>query len=244
VDRTVIVLAVETATELAGVALADEAGVIASVTVSRGRHHAESVAPAIEFVCRRSGLSLSALDAVGVDVGPGLFTGLRVGVATARALAFALEKPLVGAGSLEILAHAVDSSGATPGTLVVPVVDARRGEVFTARLRTTGDGASREQSEIRLTPEALAADLAGLGESFVLAGNGARRYRAILGAVSGAVLVGPSLDFPPPGVLATLVQTRAAAGEFTVPAEVLPNYLRDAETRINWQTRARRPAES
>ncbi len=55
-----------------------------------GRHHAESIAPAIDFVCRRAGVSLSALDAVGVDVGPGLFTGLRVGVGTAQALAFAL----------------------------------------------------------------------------------------------------------------------------------------------------------
>jgi tRNA threonylcarbamoyladenosine biosynthesis protein TsaB len=235
-----MVLAVESSTELAGVALADEAGVLATVTVSRGRHHAESIAPAIEFLCRRTGVGLSSLDVVGVDVGPGLFTGLRVGVGTAKALAFALGRPLVAVGSLDVLAHAVGAAGIAPGTLVVPVVDARRGEVFAARLRTTGDGLSWEQTEVRRTPEALAAELAVLGEPVVMAGNGARRYRAILSAVPGAVFCGDALDFPPPGVLATLVLARAAAGAHGEARTVLPRYLRDADTRIKWETRARR----
>jgi tRNA threonylcarbamoyladenosine biosynthesis protein TsaB len=236
----VIALAVESATELAGVALADESGVLATATVSRGRHHAESMAPAIQFVCRRAGVSLSALDAVAVDVGPGLFTGLRVGVATAQALAFALGRPLVGIGSLEILAQAVAASGALPGTLVVPVVDARRGEVFAARMRTTTTGVSREGDEVRRSPEALADELAALGEPFVLAGDGARRYRSTLGALPGAVVAGRPLDFPPPGVLAVLALPRVAAGEGRDPGAVLPRYLRDADTRINWETRTRR----
>ncbi len=235
-----MVLVVESATDLAGVALADEQGVLGTVTVSRGRHHAESIAPAIEFVCRRAAVRLSELDAVGVDVGPGLFTGLRVGVGTAKALAFALERPLVGVGSLEILAQAVATSGIAPGTLVVPVVDAKRGEVFVARLRSTVDGVSWEQQEQRRTPEMLVEELGALGEPMVLVGNGARRYREILGAVPGAVGVGESLDFPPPGVLAAIVVSRAAAGQVTATDAVLPHYLRDAETRINWATRARR----
>jgi len=235
-----MVLAVESSTELAGVALADEAGVLATVTVSRGRHHAESIAPAIEFVCRRADVGLSSLDVVGVDVGPGLFTGLRVGVGTAKALAFALERPLVAVGSLDVLAHAVAASGVAPGTLVVPVVDARRGEVFAARLRTTVDGLSWEQTEVRRTPDALAAELVVLGEPLVMAGNGARRYRAILSAVPGAVFCGEALDFPPPGILATLALARAAAGATADARTVLPRYLRDADTRIKWETRARR----
>jgi tRNA threonylcarbamoyladenosine biosynthesis protein TsaB len=234
-----MVLAVESSTELAGVALADEAGVLATVTVARGRHHAETIAPAIEFVCRRVQVELASLDAVGVDVGPGLFTGLRVGVGTAQALAFALEKPLVGVSSLEVLAHAVATSGVAPGTLVVPVVDARRGEVFVARLRTTTEGASWEQPEVRRTPEALAAELGVLGEPLVMAGDGARRYRETLRAVPGVVFA-DALDFPPPGVLAALVLARAAAGHGRDGGGVLPHYLRDADTRINWEKRAGR----
>jgi hypothetical protein len=89
----------------------------------------------------------------------------------------------------------------------------------------------------------------------VLAGNGARRYQAILGAVTGATVAGQALDFPPPGVLATLVLARAAESQSTSGQSaagqtvggkgvdvgaVLPHYLRDAETRINWETRAPR----
>jgi tRNA threonylcarbamoyladenosine biosynthesis protein TsaB len=235
-----MVLAIETATELAGVALADDDGVLATVTVSRGRRHAESIAPAIEFVCRRAEVALSALDAVGVDVGPGLFTGLRVGVGTAKALAFALERPLVGVGSLEVLAHAVAMAGTPVGMLVVPVVDARRGEVFTGRLRRSAEGVVWEQHEQRRAPEVLAEELRGLDEPMVLVGNGARRYHEILATVPGARCAGEALDFPPPGVLAALVRTRAAAGETSDAGAVLPHYLRDAETRINWEKRAPR----
>jgi tRNA threonylcarbamoyladenosine biosynthesis protein TsaB len=237
---TMIVLGIESATESAGVALADEDGVMATVTLSRGRRHAESIAPAIEFVCRRAGVKLAELDALGVDVGPGLFTGLRVGVGTAKALAFALDRPVVALSSLELLAQAVASAGAAPGTLVVPVVDARRAEVFVARLRVTASGLAWEQHEGRASPEGLAAELAGLGEPVVLTGNGARRYQEILGAVPGARGTGAVLDFPTPGVLATLAVARAGAGETTDLDAVLPHYLRDAETRINWQTRAPR----
>src|ERR1700681_4350681 len=198
------------------------------------------MAPAIQFVCRRVGVSLSALDAVAVDVGPGLFTGLRVGVATAQALAFALGRPLVGIGSLEILAQAGGASGALPGTLVVPVIDARRGEVFAARLRTTATGVSWEGDEVRRSPEALADELAALGEPFVLAGDGGRWYPSPLGALPGAIVAGRPLDFPPPGVLAVLALPRVAAGEGRDLGTVLPRYLRDADTRINWETRTRR----
>jgi tRNA threonylcarbamoyladenosine biosynthesis protein TsaB len=185
-------------------------------------------------------VGLSALDAVGVDVGPGLFTGLRVGVGTAKALAFALDRPLVTVGSLEVLAHAVAMSGVAPGTIVVPVVDARRGEVFVGALRATAGGVSWEQGETRRTPDALATELSARREPLVLAGNGARRYRAILEVVPGAVMAGETLDFPSPAVLATLVLAKAAAGETTDETAVLPLYLRDAETRIKWETRSGR----
>ncbi len=130
-----LVLAVESATDTAAVALADEDGALGSFVVARGRRHTETIAPAIDALCRRVGVALADLDVLGVDVGPGLFTGLRVGVGTVKALAFALELPVVTATSLEVLAHAVVGSGAADGRLLVPVVDARRGEVFSARFR-------------------------------------------------------------------------------------------------------------
>jgi tRNA A37 threonylcarbamoyladenosine modification protein TsaB len=120
------------------------------------------------------------------------------------------------------------------------VVDARRGEVFVARLRVSASGLVWEQPEGRAGPDALAAELAALGEPVVLTGNGARRYHDTLGAVPGARCAGDVFDFPAPGVSATLAVARAGAGQTTDLDAVLPHYLRDAETRINWQTRAPR----
>ena len=143
-------------------------------------------------------------------------------------------------GSLEVLAHAVATSGIAPGTLVVPVVDARRGEVFVARLRgrpPSGAVVGGSPSE-RRSPEALAAELGGLGEPIVVAGNGARRYRDDAGrrARCGVRRASPSTSllrvswprwwWPGP-----------RRGRPPTSGAVLPHYLRDAETRINWETR-------
>lgn len=238
-----LVLALESATELAGVALADDGGVLASVTVA-GRRHSESLAPAVEFVCARSAVSLDRLDALCVDVGPGLFTGLRVGVSLAKALAFGLGLPVVAVGSLELLAAAAatwpaDADGA--GALLVPVVDARRALVFSARFRRA-DGASsavvRVGDDRLLEPEVLAAEVGELvaaGQSVVALGDGARRYGQMLGA-AGARVAG-SLSNPDVGVLATMGVRGALAGTGRPAAEVTAHYLRPADVRINWEQR-------
>ena len=101
-----IVLGIESATESVGVALAASDGVLASVEVARGRRHAESIVPCVQFVCERADIELSEVGAIAVDVGPGLFTGMRVGIATAKSLAMALNIPMVPMTSLEVLAAA------------------------------------------------------------------------------------------------------------------------------------------
>ena len=82
-----LILGIETATEQVGVALGGHEGVIATFEVVRGRRHAEILTPAIEFVCRQAGIELEEIGCVAVDVGPGLFTGMRVGLSAAKALA-------------------------------------------------------------------------------------------------------------------------------------------------------------
>ena len=215
---------------------------LATVTVSRGRHHAESIAPAIDFVCRRAGVRLSELDAVGVDVGPGLFTGLRVGVGTAKALAFALERPLVGVeqprgpgpGRGDVgrrAGHARGPRGRRPARrgLRGPTADAPR--------RACRGSTTRQ----RRTPEALADELLRLGEP-MRAGRATGRAAtgAILGAVPGAVRAAkPSTSRPRPCWPRWRCRGRPR-GRSRRRDAVLPHYLRDAETRINWETR--RPA--
>ncbi len=108
-----LVLAIESATDAAGVALADDVGTLAEATLGRGRRHAETIAPSIKSCCETAGVTLAEVDAVVVDVGPGLFTGLRVGVGTAKALAYALGARIVAVSSLEVLAQAASSSASS-----------------------------------------------------------------------------------------------------------------------------------
>src|SRR5438067_2931791 len=126
-----LILGIESATPQVGCAIGGHEGVLASFHSARGQRHAETLAPAIDFVRRHALIEFGELGAIAVDVGPGLFTGLRVGIATAKALAQTLRVPMIGVSSLDLLAFPLRYGR----RLIVPVIDARRGEVFYAFYR-------------------------------------------------------------------------------------------------------------
>lgn len=231
------VLAIETATIEVGVAIADESGPLASLRTRPGRRQAEMLHPAIADVCRLAGIALAELDAVAIDVGPGLFTGLRVGVAAAKALGGALGLRLVTAGSLEILVAACPPGPAA----VVPVIDMRRGEVaWLSPANPTG--ALRVGKPAELSAELVshrAAGVAGPGASFLLVGDGALRYGDELadGLDPAPFIGGTELAAPPVSSLAVLAIAAMMAGRTSDPAAVAPLYGRQADARINWSSR-------
>ena len=111
-------------------AIVDEHGLRGSTRSRPGRLHTETLHPAIEAVSRSARTKLGELDAIVIDVGPGLFTGLRVGAATAKALSLALGVPVVACCSTEVLSRgATFGGGPMPGGVVIPIIDMRRGEV-------------------------------------------------------------------------------------------------------------------
>lgn len=225
-----IVLALESATTTIGVALFGDDGPIASLSVRATRRHLESLHPAIEAVLAQSGVGLEQLDAIIVDIGPGRFTGMRVGLASAKSFAFALEIPLVGLTSTEILA-----AGALGGAeLVVPVIDMRRGEI--AWQLHPGD------TEISLgVVEDLAGILKGIEKTSVrLVGDGALRYGLQLqGLVRPRTLALCSARevSPDPLVLAELGHLALSRGETSSAEELQALYLREADARANFVTR-------
>lgn len=227
-----LALAVETATDLAGVALAADGIVLDSITDTRGRRHGETVAPAVAEVCRRSGRTLAEVELLVADVGPGLFTGLRVGLATVKALGLALGCPAVGVGSLEVLAVGAARRMHGDGD-VVAVVDARRGQLFAGRFAVQA-GSVSPLAEARLCdPDELFAELTSAGPALCV-GDGSQRYRELLSAVPG-VEVADDVVHPDPGDLALIGLTRAHAA---VPATALvADYRREADVRINWEQR-------
>ena len=131
-----LILGIETATEQVSVAIGGHEGVISTFEVARGRRHAEILAPAIQFMCRQADIELCEFGCIAVDVGPGLFTGMRVGLASGKALAQALRIPMIGISSLDLLAFPHRHTD----RVVVPVIDARKGEVFWAMYRQVPGG--------------------------------------------------------------------------------------------------------
>ncbi len=224
-----MLLGIETAAGLVGVALADADGPLAGVWLRGDRRHAETLAPAIDHVLTQAGASLADVTAVALDVGPGLFTGLRVGVATAQGLAEGLGVGVVEVTSLEVLAREAYDAGAEGG--VVAVVDARRGEVFAACY--AGPGTPVEPPS-RYRPADLAEKL-GAMPGTLLVGTGAHRYATELSSAGRRVA---GIREPSPRVLVAIAAGRLASGEVPVPAAaVRPVYLREPDARINWAQR-------
>ena len=97
-----LILGITTSTAQVGCAIGGHEGVLGAIHSTRGRRHAETLTPAIEFLCRQSRVALSDIGAIAVDLGPGLFTGLRVGVAAGKALSHARRLPMIGVSSLDL----------------------------------------------------------------------------------------------------------------------------------------------
>lgn len=235
-----LVLGIETATSQVGCAIGGHEGVLASAHQCRGRRHAESLAPMIEFVASQAEVELDELGAIAVDVGPGLFTGLRVGIATAKAMAYALGIPMIGVSSLDLLAFPLRWSP----RLIVAIIDARRAEVFHAQYRQVPGGVQRITEPAVGAPDDLASELLARGEELLLVGDGARRYADTFARVVHAEVAEQGQAFPNAAALVQLAHARALREEFVPHWELQPTYLRQPDAAINWTTRdGRAPAE-
>jgi tRNA threonylcarbamoyladenosine biosynthesis protein TsaB len=211
---------------------ADGAGVLAEVLISGDRRHAEQLAPAIQHVCNESGVRLDQLAAIAVGIGPGLFTGLRVGVTTAKVMAQALGIPVVAVSSLDLIAAPLRHAHA----LVVPVIDARRREVFSARYRVVPGGVQREGDYTVGSVEDLIADLQAGSEHVLLAGDGVSRYREQFAGLDRSDIAGPEFEYPSVTALVQLAAGRVEREEFVQPWDVHPMYLRESDAELHWGT--------
>jgi tRNA threonylcarbamoyladenosine biosynthesis protein TsaB len=232
----VIVLGIDTATRQTSVALGSDTGPLAHMAITAGRSHAEVAAPAIEQLLEWSETPRSHLGGIAVGIGPGLFTGLRVGVQTARTLAQVLTIPIIGIPSLDVLAFTLRDARRPIGA----VIDARRGEVFYAMYRPVPGGVTRRTEYAVLSPDGLVAELQARGEEILLVGDGALRYRRELSALGGQVeFASPTLAYPQAAALVELSIPRLEREEFDRVADVLPLYLRKSDAEIAWDQRTR-----
>lgn len=216
------VLAIETATVVCAIGVRDDAsGREVLRTLDHDRRHTEVLTGGVRAALTELGLVARDLDRVVVDVGPGLFTGLRVGIAAAQALAAATGADLVGVSSLDVLAHAARTVGVAGDVLAA--VDARRGELFTRRY---DEGGPADAPRV-VRPDVVASELADRPATLV--GDGALRYADLLAPGARDIL---AIDAPP-------VDALLALGRDAEPGPVAPLYMRAPDAVANFSTRDR-----
>jgi tRNA threonylcarbamoyladenosine biosynthesis protein TsaB len=208
-----IVLSLDTALGACSAAVVRDGVTLAAASEPMLRGHQERLAPLVQEIMQAAGLPFSAIDRVGVTVGPGSFTGLRVGLAFAKGLALALGRPCVGVGTLEALA----ASEPGPG-LTFAAIDARRGQVY---LQAFSGGQSVMAPDV-LPVETAAARLAEFspGPDTLIVGSGAPLLE---GLVPGARII--AREAPDPAALARLAGAKP-------PAPARPLYLRAPDAKL------------
>ena len=168
-----MILAIETATDVCGAALVHHQNVIAKRVIAEKYVHAENLLPMIDDVLRDASISAKGLDAIAVSIGPGSFTGLRIGLSTAKGLALSLGIPVIAVPTLDALAHTYFiQKGDTSVSTVCPMIDAKRDEAFFCFYRVEAAGVSR-QSEYAIALRSKIFEIAP--PSVIFVGDGARK---------------------------------------------------------------------
>lgn len=221
-------VAIETSTPAASVALAEDRRVVATARRVDRTGHVSFLIPALDFLFGQTGWSPADIDVVAVDVGPGLFSGIRAGLSTAQALAGAVGARLAPVGSLDAIAL----RAATAHRKIWSVVDARRGEFAVAPYQAVPGGVVREGAVELVSPEAFRGILASDRRESLVVGDWEALPESVFRGLHGIKTGRPR--FPSAGAVVELAYTRAQKDELPHPDEVRPRYLREPDVRINW----------
>jgi tRNA threonylcarbamoyladenosine biosynthesis protein TsaB len=219
-----LIFALDATTPLASVALCRDAACLHEITRPAREGHGGGLMPLIAEVMAAASLQPQALEAIAVTRGPGAFTGIRVGLATVKGLAVARDIPVIGVSSLA----ALSVHGQTSPALVVPILDARRDEVYAAAYRWSDGVAETVIADHVVAPQDFAESLARRAEPILGCGDGWTRYGDILRAACGAqrVTLDPAHCEPAARHVAALASARLACGERDALADLVPHYLR------------------
>ncbi len=221
-------LAIDTATPASSVALAEDRRIIASASRIDRRGHASFLVSAIDFCFDQAGWSPRDLDAVVVDVGPGLYTGIRVGLATAQGLAAAIGIPVVPANSLDALAL----RAATGRRHIWSVVDVRRGEYAVGGYRPVPGGVVRDVNAQLVSADRLRALIESDPDDVLLVGDVASLPESALRGLHRVRQGRP--PYPSAETLIEIGSGHLARGDAPHPDDIRPHYLREPDVTINW----------
>ncbi|MCS6927790.1 MAG: tRNA (adenosine(37)-N6)-threonylcarbamoyltransferase complex dimerization subunit type 1 TsaB [Candidatus Binatia bacterium] len=221
-----LILGIDTATTAASVALVRNGELVMMEPCPTASGHVETLLPLVAALCARVGECFTALDGIGVALGPGSFSGLRVGLSTVKGLAYVLGCPVAGIPTLDALAQTVTSWEG----LICPLLDARNGEVYTAFFRRTATGRVEKLTpDLLLTPQTLCQQVT---TPCLLVGDGILHYeRTIQADCRVAVSLSPTCCMLSE-VIARLAWERFLHGEKDDPSTLEPLYLRPPQARL------------
>jgi len=227
-----LTLAIDTSTPVGGISLyGSDSGLRGEVRLGIRQTHSEQIMKAVDFLLKSSKTGIDEIDFYTIAIGPGSFTGLRVGLSTVKGLSFATDRPIAAVSTLEAFA----SSLAFTKKLICPLLDARKKEVYGGLFRWTGDGLRKIVPEAALDIRSI---LALINEETVFAGSGAVLYKDVI-----MKALGENARFPHEGLMHPLPSALAAAGlhkaersEFSDPVTLTPVYLRRSEAELKTKT--------
>ena len=234
------ILAIDSSATAASAALCEDEELIAQTFQHSGLTHSRTLLPMVLTMLEQCGAGLEGVDLIAVAAGPGSFTGLRIGVSTAKGLAWPGNKPCAGVSTLEAMAWSLAHTGA----IVVPVMDARRGQLYNALFRGTGEGLERLAPDRAIAADDLAAELAALPGPKVLVGDGALLARRLLGERGLELTVAPPhLRLQSAWGVARGALELARRGELTDAAGLAPVYHRLSQAERERLARERKGKE-
>lgn len=229
------ILALDTSSIVATVAVLDGEKLMAEYTLNHKKNHSEKLMPILEEILGSCDLSAKDIDVFAATLGPGSFTGLRIGLATIKAMAQALDKPVVGVSSLEGLAFNLIHCE----TLICPIVDAQRNLVYVGLYQWQQQEFTRVMEDKVVSIEELLKELKLRGEKVIFVGDAAEKFNVLIQEELKELAI-----FPPAIVrlakassIGELARRKAEMGMLQRATEVLPLYMRKSQAEKQWEER-------
>ena len=221
------VLGVDTSSRSLSVAITEGSKVLTKFNGGASLRHSQDLIPAIKNLLKSTGLGLEDLDGFALSIGPGSFTGLRIGLAAAKGFAFSLGRPVVGISSLKALAYNLSGSE----YLVASILDARRGEYYIAVNRFNGSSIENILADSVMPPDELIDYIKSLKEKVAFVGDGVCRLRDVIDEQLGdsAILPLPDAIYPSVSNIARLAHKRLDSGDADDIDTLTPNYIRKSD---------------
>lgn len=227
------ILALETSAKAVSAAVSEDGKILACGSQDTGLTHSRTLMPIVQHLLKNTGMDISEMDAIAVAAGPGSFTGIRIGVAAAKGLAFAADKPAVGVSTLAAMARNV----AFADGLIVCAMDARRSQIYNALFQARDGQLTRLVPDRAIALEALVEELRQDDQPKLVVGDGARLCADHLTAAGiSCRLAPPHLVMQSAATVALEAELLAAQGQLVSAQALEPVYLRPAQAQRLKQT--------